>query len=261
MTRENEKKFLEILGISSSNPSERELDKAYRKLAMKWHPDKWSAKPEAERKAAEEKFKEISVAYDELKNKVKCFGCFQFVCKSDGQEPNRALFVCNDCLRNANRNNASGGNTNQRNNAYTSQPNIHPCPRCGQPTNCCYNCGESAKKYYCSKSTGMHFCQDCYDYWPDCHWCHKKCYGGGGSFLGEEEKFCSQVKNVEQIENVAIPAMEIIREAIKLVANVEILSLADLTIEKEKVSVLLALQKIANIVKNKEFLSKVVAEL
>lgn len=63
---------------------------------------------------------------------------------------------------------------------------------------------------------------------------------GGRVFQEKRKNFV--LKNVEQIENVAIPAMEVIREAIKLVANVEILSLANLTVEKDEVSVPLALQ-------------------
>jgi hypothetical protein len=58
-----------------------------------------------------------------------------------------------------------------------------------------------------------------------------------------EEKKVFVLPNVDEIENIAISAMEtIIREAIKLVANVEILSLVHLTIQEDKVSVLLALQ-------------------
>lgn len=62
-----------------------------------------------------------------------------------------------------------------------------------------------------------------------------------------EEKKVFVLPNVDEIENIAIPAMEpametIIREAMKLVANVEILSLVHLTIQEDEVSVLLALQ-------------------
>lgn len=59
------KNCYEILGV---NPdiSFKELKKVYYELALKWHPDKWSTKSEAERKTAEEKFKEISVAYKEI---------------------------------------------------------------------------------------------------------------------------------------------------------------------------------------------------
>src|SRR5512139_386783 len=57
--------FYEILGINKT-ASEEEIKKAYRKLARKWHPD-----VNPGRKEAEQKFKEISQAYDCLGNKEK----------------------------------------------------------------------------------------------------------------------------------------------------------------------------------------------
>lgn len=45
-----------------------EIKKAYRRMAMKYHPDKVSALGDEERKRAEEKFKEVKKAYDLLKN-------------------------------------------------------------------------------------------------------------------------------------------------------------------------------------------------
>ncbi len=59
------KDYYEILGVSKS-ASQDELKKAYRKLAMKYHPDKNSGDKEAETK-----FKEISEAYDILKDEQK----------------------------------------------------------------------------------------------------------------------------------------------------------------------------------------------
>ncbi len=57
-----EKDFYKVLGVSE-DVSDKELTKAYRKLARKYHPD---ANPDD--KKAEEKFKEVSEAYDVLSN-------------------------------------------------------------------------------------------------------------------------------------------------------------------------------------------------
>ncbi len=62
--------YYEVLGVGR-NATDDELKKAYRKLAIKYHPDKMVGKPEAERKEAEEKFKEIAEAYDVLSNAEK----------------------------------------------------------------------------------------------------------------------------------------------------------------------------------------------
>ncbi len=55
---------LKILGFQSSYaPSEKEIKSAYRKLALKYHPDKYS---EAVKKQNEEKFKKLGTAYEFL---------------------------------------------------------------------------------------------------------------------------------------------------------------------------------------------------
>jgi len=60
------KKYYEILGLNPG-ASEDDIKKAYKKLALQYHPDRNNDNPE---KAAE-KFKEISNAYQILTNKDK----------------------------------------------------------------------------------------------------------------------------------------------------------------------------------------------
>jgi curved DNA-binding protein len=57
--------YYDILGVNK-NASEDELKRAYRKLAMKYHPDK-----NPNKKEAEERFKEINEAYAVLSDKEK----------------------------------------------------------------------------------------------------------------------------------------------------------------------------------------------
>lgn len=65
-----EKNLYDILGVSK-NASEDELKNAYKKLALKWHPDKFASKSKEEKTEAEKKFKEINEAYQILSDPDK----------------------------------------------------------------------------------------------------------------------------------------------------------------------------------------------
>lgn len=62
--------YYEVLGVAKT-ASEEEIKKAYRKLAIKYHPDRQQDKSEAEKKEAEEKFKEAAEAYSVLSDADK----------------------------------------------------------------------------------------------------------------------------------------------------------------------------------------------
>lgn len=62
--------YYKILGVEKDATAD-QIKKAYRKIAIKYHPDKWGDAPEAERKEAEEKFKKAAEAYSVLSDAEK----------------------------------------------------------------------------------------------------------------------------------------------------------------------------------------------
>jgi len=58
----------EVLGVPR-NADDTALKKAYKKLALKWHPDRHVGDDEKDQKVAEEKFKEAAGAYEVLSDK------------------------------------------------------------------------------------------------------------------------------------------------------------------------------------------------
>ena len=62
--------YYEVLGVTKSASAD-EIKSAYRKLALKWHPDRWVNGTDAEKKTAEENFKEAAEAYSVLSDPDK----------------------------------------------------------------------------------------------------------------------------------------------------------------------------------------------
>ena len=62
--------YYEVLGLQKGASLD-DIKRAYRKLAVKWHPDKWQQASDAEKKKAEENFKELAEAYDVLSDEQK----------------------------------------------------------------------------------------------------------------------------------------------------------------------------------------------
>lgn len=74
---EEKKDYYKILGVSDEEKKlhgeefKNLINKKYKKLAIKWHPDKWATASEEEKKTAEDKFKEISEAKEVLSDENK----------------------------------------------------------------------------------------------------------------------------------------------------------------------------------------------
>ena len=62
--------YYDILGVSK-DASEQEIKKAFKKLSIKYHPDKHVNDSPEEQKRCEDKFKEINEAYDTLSDSQK----------------------------------------------------------------------------------------------------------------------------------------------------------------------------------------------
>jgi DnaJ family protein C protein 7 len=70
LKRSKRKDLYSLLGVSQQ-ASDSEIKTAYRKAALKYHPDKQASKSEEEKKSAENMFKAMGEAYEILSNPEK----------------------------------------------------------------------------------------------------------------------------------------------------------------------------------------------
>ena len=95
--------YYEVLGVTKSATAD-EIKAAYRKLALKWHPDRWVNASDAEKKTAEENFKEAAEAYSVLSDPDKKARYDQFGFAGDQMGGGGGFdfggFDLNDILRN-----------------------------------------------------------------------------------------------------------------------------------------------------------------
>lgn len=66
----DKKDYYEVLGVEKTASAD-DIKLAYRKAALKWHPDRWVNGTDEEKKTAEDKFKTISEAYSVLSDPDK----------------------------------------------------------------------------------------------------------------------------------------------------------------------------------------------
>lgn len=104
--------YYEVLGIGKSASAD-DIKAAYRKAALKWHPDRWVNGTEQEKKTAEENFKEASEAYSVLsdpdkKAKYDQFG-FAGVDGAAGQDWSQGFGSFSDLFNNIFRGFTGGG--------------------------------------------------------------------------------------------------------------------------------------------------------
>lgn len=95
--------YYEVLGLDKSASAD-DIKQAYRKAALKWHPDRHVDDSEAQKKEAEEKFKEASEAYSvlsdpEKKSRYDQFG-FAGVDGQPGPDFSQGFGNLNDLLNN-----------------------------------------------------------------------------------------------------------------------------------------------------------------
>lgn len=70
LKRSKRKDFYKVLGVAR-DANDAEVRKCYRKLALKWHPDRHATSTEEQKKQAETTFRDVNLAYEVLSDPVK----------------------------------------------------------------------------------------------------------------------------------------------------------------------------------------------
>lgn len=70
LKRAKRKDFYKLLGVQK-DATDSEIKKGYRKLALKWHPDRHANSSEEDKKKAEATFRDVNLAYEVLSDPKK----------------------------------------------------------------------------------------------------------------------------------------------------------------------------------------------
>lgn len=146
------------LGLEVGWYGEDDIKNAYKEKSRKWHPDKWARKSEAEKKIAEEKFKEIGEAYEVLSECKNLF--FKLINKEGKSRQVSKPFECSGCHFKGNKLFASislKGGAELKFCTYFCLPDCNNELSCEQPEGKCY----PVKKWIKSNKDGNFCSKDC----------------------------------------------------------------------------------------------------
>lgn len=185
----NKRDYYEVLGVGKGASAD-DIKLAYRKAAMKWHPDRWVSGTDEEKKTAEENFKEASEAYSVLsdpdkKAKYDQFG-FAGVDGQPGPDFSGGFGNLNDILNDLFGGGFSFGGFDFGGGQRSSQPKVYR----GRDirTRVKLTLSEIAKG--CDKEISLERSKPC----PDC--------GGKGAKNASDIKTCPNCKGSGQVQRV-----------------------------------------------------------
>jgi len=204
------KDYYEILGVSKTATPE-EIKKAYRKLSLKWHPDRQVGKSLEEKEQANKKMQEVNGAYECLSDPARRRH-YDLTGEDKGSSPpppaEEPPWECDKCgkkfkvptwqLRDWPYSGVKSKVVKTADGKFKEEKErVDFCsPACFNNFVYCIICGEVGKKgktfkYY--RKWNAHFCSTCYEKWSvNCSHCSKKVLEFRSvNFVGKSEPFCS----------------------------------------------------------------------